>query len=335
MAKTRAYTSEFGSEIVTAEAIGKIRHIHYNGQPTGQRYFSTHRAGQRRPVKHVMKGKCFFAYVDGGGNASASEGETLNHLLFKEALALVKGTTLSLYRLTTGKPAHWCNVSIRIKKAEPEKEIERENGPPLRADLRIEFDDDMGLGLKWNNELYLEICHTHAVQADKQLELRSLECPVVEVAIPHLFTYPVSDDETNDYLEEEHRQRIKAILESENGFLKCVLLSDPSSKAYLQRVANTYLKKIKSLQSVGATLRDSLCASEKQLRSSSEAITRLSSQLHESRQAAERHLSNLDDARRELEELRPHVSGLQRQRNQLIVTCIVLCVLFGLLMAWW
>ncbi|MBO9741519.1 hypothetical protein J7432_21595 [Xanthomonas axonopodis pv. begoniae] len=334
MAKTRAYTSEFGSEIVTAEAISRIRHLQYNGQPTGQRYFSTHRAGKRRPVKHVMKGRCFFAYVESGGNTSASDGETLNHLLFKEALALVQHTTLSLYRLTNAKPAHWIDVPICIKKAEPEKAIERKNGLPYRADLRIEFEDDKGLGLKWEDHLYIEIRHTHAVQAEKQMELRDLEIPVVEVAIPELFTYPIADDETSDYQEEVHRQRIKAILESESGFLKCVLLSDPSSKKYLRHVANGYLSKIKSLESEVTTLRSSLAASEEKLLTSAKKAANLSSQLQESQQAAEKHRSELDQASKELKNLLQQGSRLRRQRNWLILGCIVLSAGLGLMITW-
>ncbi|MBN6150798.1 hypothetical protein JR065_10635 [Xanthomonas sp. AmX2] len=334
MAKTRAYTSELGSETVTAEAIGKIRNLHYNGRPTGQRYFSTHSVGQRRAVKHVMKEKCFFAYVEGGGNTSASDGETLNHLLFKEALASIEHTTLSLYTLTTGKPTHWRNVPVRIKKAEPEKAIERTNGSPFRADLYIEFEDDMGLALKWENQLYLEIRHTHAVQAEKQMELRDLERPVVEVEIPDLFTYAVADDETSDDQEEAHRQRIKAILESKNGFLKCVILSDPSSKTYLRRLASKYLSKIKSLEAESTTLLDSLAASQEQLLASTEKAAHLSSQLQESQQAVERHLSDLKQGRRELEDLRQQVSELRRQRDRLLLTFSVLGAGLALLIAW-
>lgn len=334
MAKTRAYTSEFGNETVTAEAISKIRHLRYNGQPTGDRYFSTHRVGFRRPVKHVMKGKCFFAYVEGGGNTSASDGETLNHLLFKEALASVERTTLSLYRLTAGKPAHWRDVAVRIKNAELEKAVERANGSPFRADLRIEFEDDVGLALKWEDQLYLEVRHTHAVQAEKQVELRDLERPVVEVEIPALFAYGVPDDETSDEQEEAHRQRIKAILESERGFLKCVILSDPNSKPYLHRLVKDQRSKIKSLEEERTGLRESLAVSQEQLRASTAETAHLSSQLQESRQAVTAQLSGQDQRRLELDKLRQRVWQLHRHRNWLLTVCFVLGTGLGLAAIW-
>lgn len=137
MTKKRAYTSQHGKQMVSAAQIGKRRNLEFNGQPTGETYFSTHYAGKHRPVKHVMKGSWFFAYIEGGDRDSAAEGgESLQHILFKEALCSLEHVTLSLYVPTTGSPKKWCVAPIRVTHAEPEKYISRVAGD--RADVYIE-----------------------------------------------------------------------------------------------------------------------------------------------------------------------------------------------------
>ncbi|MGP1664824.1 MAG: hypothetical protein ACTS5I_02685, partial [Rhodanobacter sp.] len=122
MTKKRAYTSQLGNQTITAAQVGKRRNLEFNGQPTGDDYFSTHSPGKRRPVKHVMKGKWFFAYIDGGDRISDTDGgESLQHILFKEALSSLDHVTLSLYKPTADKPKKWHEALIQITHAGTEK----------------------------------------------------------------------------------------------------------------------------------------------------------------------------------------------------------------------
>ncbi|MQP74970.1 hypothetical protein CQ393_03555 [Stenotrophomonas sp. MYb238] len=343
MTKTRAYTSEFGNQMVTAEAISKIRCRDYNRQPTGQRFFSTHRVGQRRPVKHILKGNGFFAYIEGGSNDSASDGESLSHLLFKEALERLECTKLSLYVTTSGTQRHWMDVPIRIRKAEQEKIVPRSDAAPFRADVYMEFEDDTGLALKWENRLYLEICHTHAVDAKKQDELRELGLPVIEVEIPECFVYTISEDETSDAKEEHYRQRIKKILEGERGFLKGVILSNPSSNAYLQAEIRNQRREITSLKSEIAKQKELLAGSREQLQASAVETQRLSSRLQAAQDAAVGHASALAKQNQELDRVSQELSKIQstalklREQRDWLLASWILPIGLGLVLglAWY
>lgn len=329
MAKTRAFTSQQGHQMVSADQITRTRRLHYNSQPTGERYYSTHAPGQRKLVKHVLKGSGFFAYIDGGGNASASDGESLNHILFKEALASLERVKLSLQRPTAHGPKHWIDAALRIKSAQPEKPIERAGEAPLFADVYLEFEDTdgTGLGLKWEDRLYLEIRHTHATEAAKQVALRTLGVPVVEVEIPTIFAYRVPDEATSDEAEQAHRLRIKSILESEKGFLAGTVLSDPSSKAFLET-------RNRALRQEAHQLRASLAAAQKQLQALGTKHEHLGAQF----QAAQRDLATSQAARKqavtELATVRAMASGLREQRKWLAAASALLATGFVLVLLW-
>ncbi|MEW5833877.1 MAG: hypothetical protein AB1832_02325 [Pseudomonadota bacterium] len=84
--------------MVTAAQVGHRRNLEFNGQPTGEQFFSTHRPGHRKAVKHVMKNKWFFAFIEGGDQSNGGGGESLQHILFKEALQDLQQLKLSLYK---------------------------------------------------------------------------------------------------------------------------------------------------------------------------------------------------------------------------------------------
>lgn len=263
MTKKRAYTSQLGNQMTTAVQVGKRRNLEFNGQPTGEDYFSTHPPGKRRPVKHVMKGKWFFAYIEGGDRISdVHGGESLHHILFKEALRSLEHVTLSLHKPTTGKPQKWHEAQIRITHAETEKAIPRPDGTPYYADVYLEFDAKGPLSLKWEGKLYLEIRHKHAVEAGKQIELRELDVPVIEVEIPEIFSLKFDEEDTNDEQEEAYRRFVKRTLESEKGFLMGTVLSDPSSKAFLEHLVGQQKQKIQELVLAKENLAEKLRSTE-------------------------------------------------------------------------
>ncbi|WP_125910460.1 hypothetical protein [Burkholderia singularis] len=242
MTKKRAYTSASGKEMVSAEAVARERKLRYNGEPTGKTYYSLHRAGQRKEVVHVLKGAGYFAYKGTGGGAPGgdAQGESLNHVLFKEALATVSHTRLELYVPTPQGPVRWKKlVPVRIKAARTEAPVHRQAGAPFVADVYVEFETADSLGLKWDGRMCVEIKHSHAVDAQKQDELRALGMPVIEVDVSGPpYAYPIDDDATTDELESRHRARLKRMFESDNGFLKAVVLSNPSSNAYLKKLVD-------------------------------------------------------------------------------------------------
>ncbi|RON72356.1 hypothetical protein [Pseudomonas fluorescens] len=237
MAKSFAYTSQWGgySDKVTAKQVERRRLNEFNGQPTGQSFYSSHKPGSRKPVKHVMKGDTsFFAYINSEGTCGGVGGESLNHQLFKEALLTIETTRLSLIFNSGTRAQRQENITVQFTHAESEKRLVTAAQGHRCVDVYLKFETDSHIGRKWEGELHLEVRSTHAVDAEKQTELRALSVPVVEVDIPEIFIYKFSDERTTDEREAAHKMFIKNVLEGPKGFLKCVVLSNPSSKPYLE-----------------------------------------------------------------------------------------------------
>ncbi|MBU9227647.1 MULTISPECIES: hypothetical protein [Burkholderia cepacia complex] len=224
MSKTWAYVGEFGSGRITAWAVSRER-SKYGGKPLGRTYWSWHKPGKRKPVKHVQKnGSAFFAYINAGDDAQGGGGESLSHRLFKDAIA-----GLSTTRLRLGADSEH---EITITHGETEKSIITA-GEPFYADVYLRFTSKSLLSLRWAGEMYIEVFHTHAVSVDKQKELRRLRMPVVEVKLPETFEYSVKDEDTTDALEEAHVNRIRHVLQT--GFLAGRVISDRRSVEFLER----------------------------------------------------------------------------------------------------
>ncbi|VUM30255.1 hypothetical protein PGKDCPLP_04371 [Stenotrophomonas maltophilia] len=255
MTKTRAYLTVDGTLSVTAAWIAKRRNEN-NGAPTGDRFFSTHRLGHRRPVKHVMKGgSSFFAYMDGLKGGQAAGGESLQHLLFKEALGKLAHVRLKLSVPSEQGLRRWRECRIEITRVETEWQVPGEGG--YRADLYIEFSSEDALAIKWEGRFLLEVKRSHAVDAAKQEGCRRLGLPVVEVDIDSMdmFRYATPEEQTTDHEEEKYRNRIKRMLEGDSGFLQAVVLSNPSSKPFLEAQVLELKSDIARLQGRTADLR--------------------------------------------------------------------------------
>lgn len=327
MAKTRAFTSphEVGLDhMVTARQVAHQRVALFNGQPTPDRYFSNHRPGKRVPVKHVIKGEsCYFSYI-GDGSGGHGEGESLNHLLFKEALLTVTTMTLCLTFTTRGKAKKSHQIPITISHIEPEKLVVTANGNRY-VDLYLEFQAEHYLGSKWEGKLYLEICNTHAVDAIKQSELRALDIPLVEVAIPEFFEYKTSDEDTTDEREEAHRRRIKRTLEGPNGYLQGNVLSNPSSKAFLESMIQEQLNQMDELKQENSQFSQHISAADEALRKAQQSTAELATKLAEAIQQRDGHASAVNDATTKLkamtkahDELQAHQRSVMIERRWLI-----------------
>lgn len=223
--KSRAYTTESGFEKITAWAVMQERK-NYGGQPLGKTYWSTHKPGQRKPVKHVQKGgTAFFAYINGADEVGGDGGgESLTHQLFKEAIAGLSNTKLKL--------GSFGEHEVTITHGETEKEIQTVDGP-YYADAYWHFNSTSDLGFKWSGEVYLEVNHSHAVPSYKQESLRQARLPVIEVAVPEILAYPFEDEDTTDPREAAHISRIQNMLQK--GFLAGRVISDRRSVDYLEQ----------------------------------------------------------------------------------------------------
>lgn len=276
--KTRAYKDQLGRETVTAYGVARERDRFHRGEPTGQIYYSIHSAGRRKSMSHVYRSDCapHFKYINVSDENAGGPGESLEHELFKRAVGAMAGTTLKLGKLGSHR--------IVVVESEVEKDIKTE-GYPLRGDVFLRFENESGLALKWGGEVYVEIRHTHSVDKDKLDLVSSLRLPMVEVPIPPSLIYPYDAENTTDEREDAYVARIKRVLESENGFLWCEVLSNPSTVEYMELEV--------------ADLRKKLRASERSRTTAEERVTELSvavGTLKEEARALARHASVANEA---------------------------------------
>ncbi len=222
--KSWAFLSTHGKNWLTAEAIARERLLKYQGESTGEIYYSAHTPGKRKRMKHVMKKnmKPFFSFIEPGDGGGGDGGESLTHRLFKQAIASIEATELRLGSHGDHK--------IRVTHASTEKRFPTTN--EYYADVFLTFESETYLGSKWSGELYVEVHKTNAVHATKQDDLRASRIPVIEVGVPDLFEYPYNDSQTTDSRETQHLGMITRILGK--GFLMGKVISDPSLVSYLE-----------------------------------------------------------------------------------------------------
>lgn len=315
MTKSRAFLTPDGTEYVTAQAVGHRRNRDYGGEPTGDRYFSTHRAGHRRPVKHVMKGRSwYFAYIDGVKGGAAAGGESLQHLLFKEAFSRLDHVQLVL-SLPTGKgPRRWRESRISISRVEQEWQVPGRGD--YRADLYVEFTSEDDLGSKWDGKFLLEVRRSHAVDAAKQDGLRQLGIAVIEVDIGRvpIYGYTIPEDETSDVEEARYLDRIKRLLESERGFLQAMVLSNPSSNDYLEALVRSQQEELQVLSEREALLQSEVAGASARSLALEESHGRLAAQLKQSEELLAGVQRVAADLRKEKMTLQ---KGLQSARDDL------------------
>lgn len=228
--KFHAYVGQIGYTRKSAYTVNAERHERYRGGPSPEKFFSLHREGHRKPLEHVKgPGRPFFRYSDGHDDGGpGGPGESIEHLLYKETIASLTRTQLNL----RGKGDH----RIIITHGETEKLIPGASRA-YRSDvyLRFEAEEPSELGLKWAGEIYIEIHKTNLVEPQKHDEMRALGIPMVEVTIPQDLLYQHGGADTTDELEQAYVKWLKAILESERGFIAGTVLSQSSSAAYLAK----------------------------------------------------------------------------------------------------
>ena len=228
--KYHAYVGPTGSVRKSAYQVKAERIKYYRGGPSKEKFFSLHREGARKPLEHVIgPGRPHFRYKDArdeGGLGGA--GESIEHELFKEAVASLSRTRLSIegrdYRMT-------------IEHGETEKLIPGASRP-YRSDAYLRFaleDGPDDLALKWSGEVYIEIHRTNLVEPGKHDEVRRLGIPMIEVTPPESLLYRHGGANTTDEKEQWYIRWLKSVLEGERGFLKGIVLNNPSSAPYLSQ----------------------------------------------------------------------------------------------------
>lgn len=221
--KRWAYLTEFGSDTISAWDIKQERAL-LGGGPLGITYWSQHRKGERRKVKHVwpLDVKPFFAYIsDGLATHEGDGGESLTHVLFKKAIARLSKTQL---RFPNGE-VH----DIRITHAELEKTIPLNEGYRV-VDVYCKFESGGDLAKKWSGEVCFEVWHTHQAPTVKIKGLVDKRVPVVEIKVSEYFQYR-HEDKTTDALQEKH---INFLVGRLGEYMLGKAISDPSSVEYLE-----------------------------------------------------------------------------------------------------
>jgi hypothetical protein len=253
--KDWAYREATGPAWVSARSLAQERDELYGGKPTGDIYWSRHKEGHRLRMKHVLPkdGRVpHFSLINPGDEHLGGPGESLEHMLFKEAVASITHTRLSL-----GK---FGDYHVQVTHAATEKEIPYAGGQYF-TDVYLRFESpDSDLGMKWSGEVCIEILNTHAVEAEKMDNIIGLRVPMIEVPIPEELLYQYGGAQNTEERADAYRRRIKRMLESPNGFLKGIVLSDPSSAEYLEReLADTKLA-LAAAQMQTATLQQGLAS---------------------------------------------------------------------------
>lgn len=310
VAKTWAYLNAEGSDWISAEAVQRERDENYGGKPLGITYFSTHQPPDRKPVKHVrhQNGQCYFSFInDGDEERGGGPGESLQHRLFKQALAGVRKTRLCLDKYG----AH----DVRVTHHELEKEVTQ--APTLEDRLYVdtfwvfETVDDTGIDARWDGKLCLEVCHEHPVPADKIDRLRDLRVPSVEVEIPDQLLYEYDEVETSDALERRYVERMIRMFESERGYVSAKVLSDPETIEDLEDTVRELSRDKERLTSEAAMKSARVLELEKQLEDARWAagVAGVAKELEQRERTGER------------DYLQAQISSLTRQATRLRIYC--------------
>lgn len=314
--KTRAYLDPTGNTQVTAWTVKNERDLLHRGEPTGKLYYSVHTVGRRKLMVHVSKKgySPHFKYHNGADEHSAGAGESLQHILFKEAVASISGTALNLGKYGTHR--------IIVTDWELEKPIDHPHSP-RRADVFLRFTTESSLGLKWGGELYVEIKRTHAVEKAKLDIVRSLRLPMVEVPIPASILYEYNGEDTTDEREAAYLCRIKKMLEGPTGFLACEVLNNPSTLEYMEQqlpmmrrdLAKSETAKLAAETRV-AELTERLASVERSAQAQTNELALANQRIVSSEEAAKNVKVDLDKLRATLKVANQKMGELQAQKNE-------------------
>jgi hypothetical protein len=208
-----------------------------------RKFFSTHPPGKRFPMHHRRKknGTCCFVFNPKYKKLSErlGGGESLAHYLFKIAIS-----ELASSELRTGH--HQPSVKIRFKNLRTEKEIVH-NGKKYYIDVFGEFESSSPMQLKWGGLIGIEVCHSHPVEEEKEkmVAFRALELPVVQIKISDKLLYRTPEHLSTPDKERKYIEFLKPFL---TDYMGVKILSNPSTKEYLQEENSSLKSKLTALE---------------------------------------------------------------------------------------
>jgi hypothetical protein len=296
--KLWAYLSQTGLERTTAWDAARVRRRDNYGRPDGRVFFSTHRSGERYPMTlRLITGKrAHFAYIGDGPPPHAGQGESLQHSLFKQALAGLKTVTLRL------KDA---DHRLSIEQGQNEALINHPSGRFYRSDTHWQFSSSTLLDKRWLGSVHVEVNHTHGIEREKAADFFSLNMAMIEVDIPEIFAFDDGEDATAEQCQ-RYLKKVNHILSMPNGFLSASIRSDPISdviRANEQRISDA---------ESGAS------ASASELRVARSEKSSLETRLSQVTGERDRLAASLSDARSKLEHETKGHSDLRQENNKVV-----------------
>lgn len=150
-------------------------------------------------------------------------GESLTHLLFKEAFAAINRVTFS--------GIFDQNVNFDLQQVNIEKPIYVDPSTTLRIDVFATIAGPKGVINYWGNELGIEIEHTHQTEFPKKQVLHQRRIPCIEVAIPANL---IISDEENFTEKDVTRHQSECIAFLKANAVPAKIISSPIAEEYLK-----------------------------------------------------------------------------------------------------
>ena len=210
---------------------------------------------------HVREGsrvRATFYYPSGTGGG----GESLTHLLFKNAFLEVDGFDTSLMRKGAYLP------TLKIQNAVTELPVFIGWNRALRIDVVVEVSQPGDLVAAWGARLGIEVKCSNEVPIPKAETLYEHRIPCIEIEVPN--TLEIDDSELLNWdVVAAHTEKCKAYISSHR--LECDVLSKPVREDYMRDII--------------AQLRQEKQTSDLQLKQRSEEVAELKQKLSASEEA--------------------------------------------------
>lgn len=318
MRKSWAYLEEFGWERVSARSVAKTRDLLYRGGPDGKTYWSTHSKGHRKRMHHVNRSSMpHFRYNESSDENTGGPGESLAHRLFKEAIAAITQTRLSLGKFGDHR--------IVVTHSEIEPAVKHPETTHY-SDVCLWFESNTDLAFKWCGELHVEVLNTHLVGSRKHDHVRELRIAMIEIPIHEKLAYEFTEEETTDEREAAYVLRIKTWLESEKGFLAGTVLSDPCSLGFLEReleqktseLVQSERKRLQ-LEANVASLTEAVIEKDRAVKESDSLLDATRQKSDDSEAQAKQSKAESARFKKQLEELIPELNDYREKDNGWLV----------------
>lgn len=217
----------FAWEVEALSLDSRNRLTFFDSSQTGARqvYF---RRGHTRNGQSDVRPTFFHKHGEAG------QGESLTHLLFKEAFLAISEITFS---------GPFSNpIRIIFSNTAVEHPLYIDPKTTLRLDVLASISSPQGLIEYWGDQIGIEIEHTHQTESLKKHFLYQRRVPCIEISVPPDL---IIEDEENITESEVHAHSKRCIAHLKNT-LPAKLISHPITERYLQRQTADMLRKIET-----------------------------------------------------------------------------------------